>query len=205
MVLNLNHFLNFLKMFKLWANTMRHKDISESEPTAVLHDVSHLYDAAQIPDVHPLRLDNLHHHTIHVCELRVWRHCDGGERRRRVRCRDRRFFNRPVEPEQIWRTRGSLRRTELQVDISSCRRRCRGAAVALAGRLRRDGGHCADRPAVLWRLSAGQRAAVCGPWIRTPHRRTGRQTMTFCWRQTKHDFTMLTALFFILGWIIITL
>lgn len=43
---------------------------------------THLYNHAQVSDVHPLRLDDLHDDPVQVGQLRVWCHASGYERRR---------------------------------------------------------------------------------------------------------------------------
>ena len=50
--------------------------------TATFLTLTHLYDHAQVPDVHPLRLDDLHDDAVQVGQLRVWRHASADERRR---------------------------------------------------------------------------------------------------------------------------
>lgn len=56
------------------------KDSCINNTIIMMHKaVAHLHDTAQIPDVRPLRLNDLHHHSIHIRELGVRRHGDAGK------------------------------------------------------------------------------------------------------------------------------
>lgn len=87
---------------------------------------THLYDHAQVSDVHPLGLDDLHDDPVQVGQLRVGGHGAGDERRRVlppaggstlrslliivVAVNEAKAPPRPVGP-------GALRRTQFQVDV----------------------------------------------------------------------------------------